>query len=189
VCAVNWQAQFGTVTVDHFGRFFFSTDVIPAVWNGPILYMYNTALNKVVGSVWLFVSGAIVLRDSVDTIIATSTLILTPGNKYRIEYKVHPSATVSYITVRLYANPAARIASFTEELNAGGVTTWAGAADVGYVQHGFMDTRADWPSATEFIYFDSIVAGADDWVGPASIALANIDMTLFPKEKLRTVTA
>lgn len=178
VCAASWQAQFGTVTTDHFGRVFFKTGAIPVV-NVNIIYMLNAALTLQVGYIRLLASGTLEIRNSADGLVATGTVVLVAGSWYRIEWKTHPSATVSYITVRLYADPTASIASFSEELNPGGVTTWAGQSDTGYVAVGNYDASdTNVPSASEYFYFDSVVAGAPDWVGGLGVTSATHRMPI-----------
>lgn len=162
--AVSWQSAFGTVTVDHFGSFLFMTSAIPST-NVSIFYMLNAALGGEVGTIRLLASGALDIHNGT-TAVGTSSTTLNPFQVYQIRYKVHPSTTVSYVTMRI-----AEFGSkgFKEEVNGGASpTTWAGPADTGYLAYGVYAGGGDpnWPTPTDFVYFGKIVAGMSDWPLP-----------------------
>src|SRR4030095_3128812 len=56
-CAPNWQsASLGTITTDHYSRFFLKMDVLAAT-NDPIFQLLNAALTTQPGVIRLFAAG------------------------------------------------------------------------------------------------------------------------------------
>lgn len=188
VCDFNWQGQLGAITNDHFNRVIFRAGALPQL-NTPIIQMYNAALAVQVAQIRIdgvlsATPGAIDLEDSAGSLVTTSGFRFIAGNWYRIEWQVHPSGTVSYVTIRLYADPFAPVDNFTEELNGGASpVTWAGAADNSYIACGiYTPTDTNVPSATEVFSFCYPKFGWPVWVGPTR---TKTDYSKIPKKLLQ----
>lgn len=159
---------FGPVT-DVYNRFYFKVTDARAS-NGSLFWLGNNTGSSMHSRIDLQADGHLVVRDAATNIVATSTLTVTVGSWYRVEFRSIASLTVSQLVCRLYANPDDAIGSYTEELAT--AATWAGTADVGTIQIGSSWT-ANWPSATGFVDYDFLVVGAPSWVGPATVAPPN----------------
>jgi hypothetical protein len=173
ICGVHWQTSLGTLG-DHYDRCFFRTDVIPSV-NADIIYLLDAALTTTLASIRLLSSGKLDIRNNTGALVATSTTVLSANTWYRLEWFIHQNASTGYLTLRIYTNPAASVAGYAEEINAGGATATWGVAVCGY--KAFVAGIADpnFPSSTQYLYFDALAAGnATTWNGPLVSTLAAV---------------
>ncbi len=99
---------------------------------------------------------------------------ITANQWYRLSVFISASTAVGYTTARLYSDPTAGVASFTEELNANGGTTWAmSAGTTGRMELGILTSIANTPTTTGNLDIDHFVAGkTDTWYGAPAIKLA-----------------
>lgn len=119
-------------------------------------------------SVSIKTDGKVEIRNSANSIIATSTNAVSLNQAVRLEIYVVHSATVGQVKVRIYNTATAAIASYTEELaTSANLDTTAGAAKWRF---GLVAAGSNQPSTGKSLRMWGCAAGGVDWFGPLSSA-------------------
>lgn len=107
-------------------------------------------------------SGTIELRNTANTVVATSTAALSANTWHRIEFDARPGASVSN-AFRIYTGDST---SLTEEVAAS--SNYSGNTVANEVSWGNAASGTNLPT----IWFDSLLANDTGWPGPLATAMA-----------------
>jgi hypothetical protein len=160
---VIWTATRRGALSEDYGRFYFYTDdkTTGGVAKN-IIRWFNAGSS--LGGILMGNNRLYVTDETNATVSGNSTTLLPASQWVRIEYHLHPRTDgTGSVQIKLWLSPASN-GTPDWDFTISGRTYAANTTD--QITIGNAGPGANWPTATGFIYFDEIIAGANNWPGP-----------------------
>jgi hypothetical protein len=159
-----WSTSLGTPT-DHYGRLYCLFTATPSNSTPRIVATESGGQNA--AQIRVNSSGQFTLLDGLNTVQATSTVVVVPNQWHRIEWHFIHSVTVGQMELKMFLTP--------ESTTPNEILTTAAdkniRANMDGIRFGLTFSAPSGYGAT--VYFDNIVANATSYPGPAVVATYN----------------